>query len=98
QSVALLFSRSAHAIVAILAVLKTGAAYLPIDAAAPAARVRFMLADSAAVAAVTTAGLRSRLDGCDVAAIDIEDPRIQTRPSTPLPAPAPHDIAYVIYT
>ncbi|WP_139808787.1 amino acid adenylation domain-containing protein, partial [Mycobacterium avium] len=98
QSVALLFSRSAQAIVAILAVLKTGAAYLPIDAAAPAARVRFMLADSAAVAAVTTAGLRSRLDGCDVAAIDIEDPRIQTRPSTPLPAPAPHDIAYVIYT
>ncbi|WP_459965279.1 amino acid adenylation domain-containing protein, partial [Mycobacterium avium] len=98
QSVALLFSRSAQGIVAILAVLKTGAAYLPIDAAAPAARVRFMLADAAAVAAVTTAGLRSRLDGCDVAAIDIEDPRIQTRPSTPLPAPAPHDIAYVIYT
>ncbi|WP_459963872.1 non-ribosomal peptide synthetase, partial [Mycobacterium avium] len=98
QSVALLFSRSAHAIVAILAVLKTGAAYLPIDAAAPAARVRFMLADSAAVAAVTTAGLRSRLDGCDVAAIDIEDPRIQTRPSTPLPVPAADGVAYVIYT
>ena len=43
QCVALLFSRSAQAIVAMLAVLKTGAAYLPIDPALPAARIGFML-------------------------------------------------------
>ncbi len=61
--VALLFSRSAEAIVAMLAVLKTGAAYLPIDPALPAARIGFMLADAAPVAAITTAALRSRLDG-----------------------------------
>ena len=40
QCVALLFTRSAEAIVAILAVLKTGAAYLPIDPAVPAARLQ----------------------------------------------------------
>ena len=56
QCVALLFSRSAEAIVAILAVLKTGAAYLPIDPALPAARIGFMVADAAPIAAITTAG------------------------------------------
>ena len=57
QCVALLLERSAEAIVAMLAVLKTGAAYLPIDPALPAARIGFMLADAAPIAAITTAGL-----------------------------------------
>ncbi len=51
QCVALLFSRSAVAIIAMLAVLKTGAAYLPIDPAHPDARIGFMLTDAAPVAA-----------------------------------------------
>ena len=96
--VALLFSRSAEAIIAMLAVLKTGAAYLPIDPAVPAARMAFMLADAAPIAAVTTPGLRSRLDGHDVAVIDVSDVAVGAQPSTPLPAPAPDDIAYLIYT
>ena len=66
--------RSAEAIVAILAVLKTGAAYLPIDPALPAARIEFMLADAAPIAAITTAGLPTRLDGCDLLVIDVDDP------------------------
>ena len=75
QCVALLLSRSAEAIVAILAVLKTGAAYLPIDPALPAARIEFMLADAAPIAAITTAGLADRLDGHDLPVIDVERPR-----------------------
>ena len=98
QCVALLFSRCAEAIIAILAVLKTGAAYLPIDPAVPAARIGFMVADAAPLAAVTTAGLAERLDGCDLTVIDVEDPRIETRPGTALPAPAPDDLAHLIYT
>ncbi len=98
QYVALLLSRSAEAIVAIMAVLKTGAAYLPIDPALPAARIGFMVADAAPIAAITTTGLADRLDGCELPVIDVEDPRIQTYPCTGLPAPAPEDIAYLIYT
>ena len=96
--VALLFSRSAEAIVAILATLKAGAGYLPIDPAVPAARIEFMVADAAPVAAVTTAARADRLHGCDVAVIDIHDPRIDTQPGTALPAPGPEDIAHIIYT
>ena len=98
QCVALLFSRSAEAIVAILAVLKTGAAYLPIDPALPAARLEFMVADAAPVAAVTTAGLADRLKGCELSVIDVDDPRIDAQPSTALPGPAPDDLAHIIYT
>ncbi|MDT5224315.1 MAG: hypothetical protein QOG19_1722, partial [Mycobacterium sp.] len=98
QSVALLFGRSAQAIVAILGVLKTGAAYLPIDPAVPADRIAFMLTDAAPIAAVTTADLAARLDEHDMPVIDVNDPRIDSQPSTALPAPDPDDIAYFIYT
>ena len=98
ECVGLLFSRSAEAIIAILAVLKTGAAYLPIDPAVPAARMEFMVADAAPIAAVTTTGLADRLHGCDLPVIDITDPHIQTYPDTGLPAPAADDIAHIIYT
>ena len=96
--VGLLLPRSAEAIVAILAVLKTGAAYLPIDAVLPAARIGFMVADAAPIAAITTAGLRPRLAGCDLAVIDINDPAVDSQPGTALPAPEAEDIAYLIYT
>ncbi|UNB53467.1 non-ribosomal peptide synthetase [Mycolicibacterium sp. YH-1] len=98
QSVALLFDRCAEAIVSILAVLKTGAAYLPIDPAHPDARIEFMLTDAAPVAAVTTAELAERLSQCDITVIDFNDPRIDTQPSTTLPSPAPDDLAHIIYT
>ncbi|WP_156656006.1 non-ribosomal peptide synthetase, partial [Mycobacterium sp. 852002-51971_SCH5477799-a] len=96
--VALLLPRSAEAIVAILAVLKAGAAYLPIDPAVPTARIEFMVADAAPAAAITTADLRARLGGSDLLLIDVHDTRITPRPATGLPAPAPDDIAYLIYT
>ena len=96
--VALLLNRSVEAVVAILAVLKAGAAYLPIDPAVPAARIGFVLGDAAPIAAITTTGLIDRLDGHDLLVIDVNDPRIDTQPCTGLPAPAAEDIAHIIYT
>ena len=98
QCVALLLERSAEAVVAMLAVLKAGAAYLAIDPALPDARIGFMLTDAAPTAAVTSTGLAARLDGYEVAVIEVDDPAIATQPGTALPAPAPEDIAYLIYT
>ncbi|MBX5488032.1 MAG: amino acid adenylation domain-containing protein, partial [Mycolicibacterium hassiacum] len=96
--VALLFPRSDKAVTAILAVLKTGAAYLPIDPALPSARMEFMLADAAPKVAVTTGDLIGRFDGLGLTAVDIDDPRIETQPVTALAGPAPDDLAYLIYT
>ena len=96
--VALLLERSAQAVVAMLAVLKTGAAYLAIDPALPDARIGFLLDDAAPMAAITTAELRGRLHERDLRVIDIHDPAIDTQPSSGLPAPSPDDIAYLIYT
>ena len=83
---------------AILAVLKTGAAYLPIDPALPAARIEFMIADAAPVAAVTTTALADRLDGCDLSSSTSMIPASTPNPAPHFPAPAPDDLAHLIYT
>ena len=99
QTVALAFSRSAEAVVAILAVLKTGAAYLPIDPGLPSARIGFMLSDTAPVAAVAAAEFAGLLDEFDLPVIAADDLRLVGLPDTVLlQEPAADDVAYLIYT
>ncbi|KAA1234629.1 hypothetical protein F0Q45_27365, partial [Mycobacterium simiae] len=71
-------------------VLKSGAAYLPIDPNHPDTRIAFMMSDAAPVAALTTIELAARLDGYDLPVIDVDDPVIDTSyPAHPLPHPCP---------
>ena len=96
ETVAVMFPRSREAIVAILAVLKSGAAYVPVDPASPDERLAFLLADTAPVAAVTIGVLAERFAGSGVPVLDDAD--VAEWPADPLPPPAPGDVAYVIYT
>ncbi|WP_167538389.1 amino acid adenylation domain-containing protein [Streptomyces albofaciens] len=93
--VALLLERSADLVVAVLAVLKSGAGYLPLDPAHPQERIRQVLASAAPVLVVTgepIAGPHPQLvlDGSDPAArCPAEDLGLSVHPDS---------IAYVIYT
>lgn len=100
--VAVALPRTASVVSALLAVLKLGAAYLPLDPDFPAARVEFMLADAAPVLLVCTADLAVHSDA--VPRLCLDEPRTRARwdaaSTAPLPAPAPHpwQPAYTIYT
>src|SRR6185437_11979653 len=73
--VGLMLDRSAALIVTVLAVIKAGAAYLPIDPAYPTARIDFMLADADPVCVLTSIDLASRLAGeADVPLVTLDGP------------------------
>lgn len=59
--VALALPRSVEMVIAMLAVLKTGAAYLPIDTDYPTDRIEFMLNDAQPVCVITSTLVASRL-------------------------------------
>lgn len=78
--------------------LKTGAAYLPIDPAVPVARLEFILADAAPIAVATTGELRQRLAGSSIPVLVIDECVVGEPAGVSLQAPEPDDIAYTIYT
>ncbi|MFE2531488.1 non-ribosomal peptide synthase/polyketide synthase [Streptomyces sp. NPDC059371] len=98
--VAVAVPRSTDLLVALLGVLKAGAAYLPVDMDYPADRVTHMLADSGAATVVTTTGTAPRLPSLPgLVPLLVDAPSEPSVASAPPPAPAgPDDPAYLIYT
>ncbi|MEU7091592.1 non-ribosomal peptide synthetase [Kitasatospora aureofaciens] len=99
--VAVLLERGTDLVTALLAVLKAGGTYTPIDPAAPAERLSLLLADTAAPVVVTQRSLRGWLPqgGAAVVSLDEERERIAARPGTaPEVAVSADDAAYIIHT
>ncbi len=70
--VALFMRRSPEFVVAMLATLKAGAAYVPVDPDYPVERQRFLLEDSRAAAVVTLPALRDALPATDAPVLEID--------------------------
>ena len=107
QIVALALPRSAELIVGLLAILKSGAAYLPLDPDYPADRLAFMLADARPVCLITSNAIAQRLpeaaprlvlDHPDTAGVLARQPDTNPRDQDRTAPLTPVNSAYVIYT
>ncbi|MFF4013374.1 amino acid adenylation domain-containing protein [Streptomyces sp. NPDC001717] len=104
--IGVVMERSVDLFVVLLGVLKSGAAYVPIDPGYPAERIRFMLADAQPALLVCTSGGREAAAGFEALIWDAPDLAVDLagRPAT-VPTDAdrvaplrPTHPAYVIYT
>ncbi|KAA6473946.1 non-ribosomal peptide synthetase/type I polyketide synthase [Bacillus swezeyi] len=98
QRVGILAEHSIEMVIACLAVLKAGAAYVPIDPDYPTERIEYLLDDSGVKLLLTQniAGLSFSYDGMKM---DLADRKLyQGNAENPAKFYGPQDIAYCIYT
>jgi len=98
--VGLYVARGLDMVVGLLAILKAGAAYVPLDTAYPAERISNMLDDSQPAAVLTQTSLHSKLPLIDAPVLCLDDRSLASGLATsPLPiCTRPSHLAYVIYT
>jgi amino acid adenylation domain-containing protein len=98
QLVAVCAERTVDLVTAMLAVLKSGAGYLPLDPRYPAARLNFMLADADCHILLGDEELCQPLMGDGRILVRLSEP-LSDEPGEPRSAPVrPENVAYVIYT
>ncbi|MEZ5920172.1 MAG: amino acid adenylation domain-containing protein [Parvularculaceae bacterium] len=98
EPVGVCLERSPEMVVALLAVLKAGGAYLPIDPAYPAARRLYMLEDAGARLVICRRALAGMLPAAVTAVCLDEDLPEPAAPPDPDCKATPASLAYVIYT
>ncbi len=94
-------ARTPELVVALLAVMKAGGAYLPIDRDLPPERQAFMLQDAQPTVLITESAFRDLLPpvSASVLVLDEEAPRVAAQNADDLPATiTPENLAYVMYT
>ncbi|MEV4706170.1 amino acid adenylation domain-containing protein [Actinoplanes sp. NPDC049316] len=101
--VGILVDRSVRLPVSVLAVLKAGGGYLPLDPVYPPERIAYMLADAGAPVLITEAGPAAALTAAGVAlpghVVLLDDLDTSDLPATCPPGPpGPASLAYVVYT
>ncbi|MFF1904868.1 amino acid adenylation domain-containing protein [Kitasatospora sp. NPDC058218] len=95
ELVGLWLDRSVEMVVAMLAVLKAGAAYLPLDPAAPTARNQDLIADARLGFVITT---RERSADLPPGVIPVDPVQDTGEDSAPVRRSGSDDLAYIIYT
>lgn len=100
EIIAVALDRSERMIIAILGILKAGAAYLPIDVAYPEARKAYILKDAAVKVLVTDATDLFNFPSFqgEFIGIDVLLPILETSKENPQTTLTPNNLAYVIYT
>jgi tyrocidine synthetase-3 len=99
--VAICLEHSAEEVVALLGVLKAGAAYLPLDPETPARRMALTLADAQAAVVVTESHLATIFQDCGKPVVCLEAAWTDISAcsaSNPAPSITSEAVAYVIYT
>ena len=101
--VGLFMARGPSLVVGSMAVLEAGAAFVPLDPGSPAARTRFMIADSSCSAIVHDSGSTPRLERelrlVEVSPLAPGAPSSEASGAPRSSAPVgPHDLAYIRYT
>ncbi|MEU4563474.1 amino acid adenylation domain-containing protein [Actinoplanes sp. NPDC023936] len=95
--VAVCLDRGPDLVTALLAVLKTGAGYVPLDPGHPGDRLAFAVADSAACAVLTSEDLAGRFAAASTPVLDVASGG-GDEPVPMVADPRPDEVAYVIYT
>lgn len=104
QRIGLLLGKTSETYIALLAVLKAGAAYVPLDQAFPTGRLNYIAGDAQLSIILSLSTFASKLDGVNVVKLFLDENASNiagqpvSRPEVKVPVSAAAEVCYIIYT